>query len=877
MRPTVTMAVLCLLSSLGCAAAPQKAEIDPTKSFDKANGEVVTLPDGGKALRIKAHSGQYSWSSIAVGRSLQPGLHKAAFTLHATDKGAPKIALYAEVGGQQMAMGSPMACDAGSSKKATVSFYSPVAFDTIAIKKMDAAKIPSVAISAINITTTPMKGYLRLEAYNELMHLPAPWGLRSDKIAAQLAEGRKNLTTQFAKVQGMLGGVEKWMDVRAAATERLARADALLRVRRLMSADSHKSDAARVEAMCSQVRDAMAAADLPAAEKLLTAMDTELSQLRTKLRKVSGGGGADGAIILPEYGTDICTWLKSFRRMDSFTRKPWRETYEPTPWRIRPDAHSPLTLAVSPRGEDMTLESTWTTNTYRSKNQTVTFSVLTPMQVVDVKEGSFRLTLHPPKAIEDVKLKRSAANGWFALHYGKSAMLFVTNRKAKKLSWQGGKLVCDFGRPAAVGMVYLRDAKRAKLLSAVRFYRALLRRQPVQCVQIQTGRYVRQIFEYIHRKSDFNDAVPNIAPVPAMLSLSLQPGSKLRANLHAKVRTAPGGLQYARGRGFRYTTPKRKHVLSPGMNMWLVSRKEQYTKIRKQGCKSIRLVCGATMAFEPEDKAKAAIERNLQWIRETGGMVVGIDMHNKWVPLTNQKSFSDPKKIRQFIDRWKKIIAWCKPYEDVIAWYDLINEPHIFYEHGDVKPYATMMRKVVAELRPLTSKAFLVETVNMGNPLGMWFWEDLGDDNVIVGYHDYWPHMMTHQFCVDGGGAWWIPKTHYPSFAPDIAWTAPSWRVGSDRMYYWDRWKCDSISLPVIRAMITHNYTFDCGEYGMVGYAGAGARRSGALWLEHTLDRFGRLGINHNVWGVWGGFTWGHPAFEKPVLDCWRRVSPQAK
>ena len=99
--------------------------------------------------------------------------------------------------------------------------------------------------------------------------------------------------------------------------------------------------------------------------------------------------------------------------------------------------------------------------------------------------------------------------------------------------------------------------------------------------------------------------------------------------------------------------------------------------------------------------------------------------------------------------------------------------------------------------------------------------------------------------------------------------SVPSWKVGHERAYYWDRWKCDSISLPVVRHMILYDDTLDCGEYGMVGYANERARRSGSLWLAHAVERFERLGINHNVWGVRGGFTWSQPEFRKTVLRYW--------
>jgi hypothetical protein len=252
---------------------------------------------------------------------------------------------------------------------------------------------------------------------------------------------------------------------------------------------------------------------------------------------------------------------------------------------------------------------------------------------------------------------------------------------------------------------------------------------------------------------------------------------------------------------------------------------------------------------------------------------VGIDMHNEWFPaaLHGAKGFEDPALLKEFIDRWQAILSWCEPYRDVIGWYDLLNEPLIFCERESVKPYAVFMRKAVKTLRPHAGTTpFLVECVNMANSGGLRLWEDLGDNNVIVGYHDYWPHMFTHQRCVEPGDES-MPAVFYPSFMPGISWTSPSWRDDSPNWQYWDCWKCNSISLPVYSILIERGARLDCGEYGVVDHAGVTSPLSDTIWLRHTVDRFKRLGINHNVWGVHGGFTWGTPQAKDEVIKFWKQ------
>jgi hypothetical protein len=217
-------------------------------------------------------------------------------------------------------------------------------------------------------------------------------------------------------------------------------------------------------------------------------------------------------------------------------------------------------------------------------------------------------------------------------------------------------------------------------------------------------------------------------------------------------------------------------------------------------------------------------------------------------------------------------MEWSRPYADIIAYYDLLNEPRIFSEHHDVSAYYAFVRENMPALRQAAGPIpLLVEVANMANPVGISRLEDVGDDNIIIGYHDYWPHMFTHQQVVDPQ-----PVVFYPSFMPMIEWEAPSWRDDNKHWHYWDRWKCDAVSYPVFEHLLKTGHPVDCGEYGVVGYAGK-APRSGTIWLTHTHERLTRLGANHAVWGINGGYTWTVPAFRQTILDHWRpRTDAQA-
>jgi hypothetical protein len=452
--------------------------------------------------------------------------------------------------------------------------------------------------------------------------------------------------------------------------------------------------------------------------------------------------------------------------------------------------------------------------------------------------------------------------------------LFVTKCKPDGIVWAGSTLKFQCSKPAAVGMILLNgDVTKIQATRLGRFYGGLLMKQPVGCAQVQRGNAVEQRFEYITRPSDFVDSSETVTPVPPMLTLSRRPESALKVFTDLQIQTSPDGWDYGKGKdNLSYNLPRRRNTYVPGINVFLSnSDPDLYKNLRQSGCKLIRLACGAQIEWQDTDACKKALRENLEWISQSGGLKVGIDLHTKWIITQSGKDFSDPAILKEFVSRWKNIITWCKPYSKVIAWYDLLNEPMIFCEKEDVKPYWDFMRKAIAQLRPLAGGTpFLVEVSNMANPGGANFWEPLGDSNVVLGYHDYWPHMFTHQMTVEAGASW-TPHTFYPSFMPDISWKIPSWR-GDLPLYFWDRWKCDAISLPVIRQMILRNCRVDCGEYGVVGYAGNAAKRSGNLWLEHAFDRFQRMGISHTVWAASmnSGYVWNVPAFRETVLQRWK-------
>ncbi len=838
--------------ALPVQSAPDKFTFQAADGFGSSTGKLANVPGqpGVKGVQLAADAGQYHCCEVDLKHTFSPGRYKIEYTLFATGENPAAIALYTILANNQhFQITYPRSCAAGQTQTCQTFFFATRSFSKLGIKKMDKSPTPSQGISQIVITDLKQKTYPRLEGYWTVTQYPAPWGLRNEPIESKLNKARATILNDFEAALAVLPEVEAWLDRRSAAAELCGRADNLLRVHRLLNCSTSKSE---VEQYYPKVKD-FKPEQLGKFEKALDGFQSELEK-------------SVGGIVRPEVGTDIFTWIKAWSLVGvdgTF------EYSEPTPYQRK----------FMVPGQRVDLESTWTTSIYRGPNLTVTYSLLTPLITVDVTSKEFQFNFNGEKFQCPADFKSLSQKGWFSIASPEKVFLFVLNRKPKDINWSTDRFVIRFDGEATVGYLKLPTPlkKTAIDLTAV-FYQKLLLKQPIQCVQIQKGNSVEQIFEYRERPCDWPIKPLTIAPVPHLAMLSLDPKSKLRIKLNQPIARAKDGWGYVDNSDrFRYQIPEIPRAETFGINFWNdESNADMYKEVRKLGCRTIRLICGAGSGdrwdWKNLEPLRKRLQNNLQWTKDASGLKVGIEMHGNWVPdgLNGVKGFSDPKLLAEFIKRWKQTIEWTKDYRDVVGWFDLQNEPHICYENESVKPYHDFMRNMVKALRPTAGNIpILVEACNDANPVGLQFWEDMGDPNVIVGYHDYWPHMFTHQRVVEPGDPA-MPAVFYPSFMPMIEWTTPSWNNNSPEFHYWDRWKCDGISLPAFQLIIQKGCRLDCGEYGVVGYAGETSKYSGSLWMQHSLQRFKRMGINHNMYGYHGGFTWNVPEFKRTVIEFWK-------
>lgn len=814
-----------------------KFELGHTEEFRIAG---LTFPeqdrveyDGAVGAGPAPDRGRFAWSEVRLGKKMPAGVYDFDGEFLIPVENCVPVALYA-IGenGKHMPVRQNISGRLPRKQQVKATFTASEPFSALAVKKEEARRGTPAALADFKLTMVPER---RLSAAREIFRYPAPFGIRSAELIAARDGAAGSQDPQ--RVTRQAAEAEAWLD-RAAA---VADAEAEYReLRRTASAIPGAPETAVLEQTSAATRNAVREPEISVFRKAVAGY-------RAELNRIAGGE------VSPDHGSDIHGWLKNF---ETVTRRRFPEYGEPTPYRIA----GPGKLVVSFRRPDGSgvFESGRTANRYRHPEAEYIFSVLTPVMTIDPKTTVLTAEVAGLERVEKL------GDGMFLLSGEEQTQLAVVGRSLRRVALQDGRLELELDKPERIGLFF---CTREQAGRAAEFYLARLNSLPTDLVQIQRGgRIVQQARDSAGRKAGY-------FPVSPLFQLGLE--SPLPPRTDAKFDTTPDGLPIVAGNpdAFEYHLPEGRPVRAGiGVNLFDAPHPpELYRELKERGCGVLRLACGTATEWnwEKPEIMRDALLHNLELAKQHG-LSVGIDLHGGWTPDKEFGPIGSESFSRELLRRWKTIIEWAAPYRDTLAWYDLMNEPRIYFEKESVAPYWKMIKELLPELRAADSDTpIMVEVANMGNPVGAWHYEPLPGDSVIISYHDYWPHMFTHLRVPDGGSEG-MPVTAYPGFMPMISWTAPSWRNDNPQWYYWDRWKVDAVSHPVYRMLVKYAVPADCGEFGVVGYAGA-ARNSGRIWLEDTLRRLKKMGVSGEVWGVNGGYVWNTPHFREVILENWEK------
>lgn len=286
--------------------------------------------------------------------------------------------------------------------------------------------------------------------------------------------------------------------------------------------------------------------------------------------------------------------------------------------------------------------------------------------------------------------------------------------------------------------------------------------------------------------------------------------------------------------------------------------------LRSWGANHIRLVLfGKLMEKEPPYALReadfAALSRALDAC-QTLGLHAVIELHT--CPgrdqLEDLRIWRDAKYQDQLERLWREIARRCRSRGDVVAGYDLLNEPNpedLFGgKHdeaairGTPADWNALAKRLTKGIRQVDRQhTIIVESSAWAYARGFAWLQPTGDRNTVYSFHMYTPHKFTHQ---EAGG----PPVLYPGDAP--AHVEPAG--------YWDKAALEKNLQPVVDFQKKHRAVIYCGEFGCRRFAPDG---SAARYYKDLLDIF-----EAHKW------HWAYWAFrESPMWDLELGTDPASR
>ena len=771
--------------------------------------------DGKKGAAIPGNYPRYSMNVVRLGKNFPAGSYELVVDFICPAREAAKIAIYAGGAKQQQQLTQPFSAYRPGIQKKTCRFTALAPFNSLVVKKMDQAQQDSIGMGDFKLT---MVKELRRSALVEITRYPAPFGIRLNNATALLDGKNGNVA------------MEMWLDHAAGL------ADAAGELYMLDLTMQGELDCSAGKAQLERLKAMLGSGNTGDFKKAYPAFRKSVEELHARANKLRNGE------VLAEYGRDLWGHVKSFNHI---LHVPHPEYVEPTPYRL---AGNGFALRFIKPGVKVDLVSTRNSNIYNAPDARYVFSSLTPVMMIDLK-GNTLFADHLSGSLDVKKLNR---NIWQI----RKNFILIGLGNIQNAEVSDGKLNIKISRPGRLGFLALPHG--ADAVKTGEFYLKHLSTLPTEVLTLQQGRKVTL------KAVTADGRLASFIPVPPLVRISQKSPYKVE---YSGAKLTPDDREVFLGKSFSYTVPVRPVRTDNGINIFNIKNKpEIFRLLKKEGCDTIRLVIQQTGTLEEQ---KANMLHNLKLASEAG-LKIGIDNHEAFQIPKELLPIDSPAAVEHFLKIWLDFIEAAKPYRKYIAWYDLLNEPHFFAPPAaNAKPYWNMVKKVVPEMRKADpATPILVEFANMANAVGAKEWEDPRTSNIIAGWHDYWPHMFTHQR-VQEGGSEAMCRVSYPAFIPMISWVSPSWRNESSCWLYWDRHKKDGLIYDTLELLARTGLPGDCGEYGVVGYSGY-MEYSGRIWMRDSVRMLRRLGVSHAVWGVHGGYVWNVPHCKDEMLKYWK-------
>lgn len=282
---------------------------------------------------------------------------------------------------------------------------------------------------------------------------------------------------------------------------------------------------------------------------------------------------------------------------------------------------------------------------------------------------------------------------------------------------------------------------------------------------------------------------------------------------------------------------------------------EDIRKIRELGFDHIRLVFDEAVMWDEEGKqveaSWAALHRGLGWCRKhdlkvvlTFNVLRSHHFNEKVRPLWVQ-----PAAQAQFVGYWREVSAACRGYGNDFLAYELLNEAVA----DDPEDWNRLIAKGVAAIREGEPERKIVVGSNKWQHVRTF--KDLkvpaGDRNIILSFHFYEPHLLTHYRAHWTETGAYTGPVHYPGQTidpkdideralPADALAQIKWRNGA-----YTRESLDAMIGQAQEVADRLGLQLYCGEFGAVYHV---PRELRLRWLSDVTALLERRGIAWTFW-----------------------------
>ena len=628
---------------------------------------------------------------------------------------------------------------------------------------------------------------------------------------------------------------------------------------------------------------------------------------------------ADRLPPLPMEDYNPFTWIKSFTQYGYFKHTDGCSLIEPDPFCVLFQDGFRFAIAELPGVErisngafrqvrytrpmqEVSVERSWVDTKWNLPGRTVTFSMLTP--VINVEDTDTLILSDfssPPTNIgyvnEQMRLwgasltdmTRSSETiasvlvdnqGAGARRIAGEVYSFAGSRpgrpwivlSSKSDSWslilllgeqpltaalKDGKFILKLANKSHIGIVRLPFARHPREAAGLaEFFAETMLDYPVGVTETVRGDTVTWKYRYRKRTNAWNTVARRIAPLSPLLQLG---NWKVPGERRSAFNTKYGMYSYLEGEKVVFHTPQRGGKPLFGVNTPLDPNRLR--RHAEEGAQWQRLYIRPSK--DPEETFRK-VEEILQFCTAQRIKVL-IDPHNFLFKVSWNTGFPPTEEgIAPFVAMWDRLSRIAAKYPDAVAGYDLYNELGV--KEGAEYRWREIARQCVARIRkndPHTP--IFVTGMDGANPSGYFNYVPPEDGNLVVTFHFYTPHSLTHQNVptrsVNG------PYVFYPGYASRMDWKKRI-HYGGVTVDWFDRWTLAAILLPVWETGISTGLPLHCGEFAVVGYANAGAGNSAYLWTRDLCELFRHTDVSWHLWNQ--GFGLGNRRVREYMYRRWR-------